>query len=175
MARREALRELQARLAERLQAAHDDSRKATWLAVECAGRGLLFGLADAGEIFPAGVLRAVPRTQAWFLGVANLRGALHGVVDLAAFLGLRTPLVADSARAQAPLIALNPVMGAQCAVLVDRLAGLRRAEQLVLQEDASPGKPAFALARWRDEQGRHWQEIDLRALALHEQFLSISA
>jgi twitching motility protein PilI len=174
MARREALRELQARLAERLQAAHDDSRNATWLAVECAGRGLLFGLADAGEIFPAGALRAVPRTQPWFLGVANLRGALHGVVDLAAFLRLREPLGEDSARAQAPLIALNPALGTQCAVLVDRLAGLRRAEQLVLQEDASPSKPPFALARWRDEQGRHWQEIDLRALALHEQFLGIS-
>ncbi len=175
MARREALRDLQARLAERLQAAHDDSRNATWLAVECAGHGLLFALADAGEIFPAGTLRAVPRTHAWFLGVANLRGALHGVVDLAAFLGLRAPLAADTARAQAPLIALNPVMGTQCAVLVDRLAGLRRAEQLVLQEDTSNGKPPFALARWRDEHGHHWQEIDLRALALHEQFLSIAA
>ncbi|MDP3222613.1 MAG: chemotaxis protein CheW, partial [Rubrivivax sp.] len=52
MANREALRELQGRLAQRLAAARTETRKASWLAIECAGHGLLVPLATAGEIFP---------------------------------------------------------------------------------------------------------------------------
>jgi twitching motility protein PilI len=175
MANREALRELQSRLAQRLQAARSETRVQSWLAVECAGHGLLVPLATAGEIFPAGGLLPVPHTQPWFLGVANLRGGLHGVVDLAAFLGLRPPLARDALREHARLLAFNPSLGSQSAVLVDRLAGLRSAGQLAAETDEGPQRPSFAAARWRDEQGRAWQEIDLGALARHEQFLAIAA
>ena len=44
MAKREALRELQSRLAERLQQARTEVRGLSWLAVECAGQGMLFPL-----------------------------------------------------------------------------------------------------------------------------------
>lgn len=175
MANREALRELQSRLAERLQRSRTEVRPQSWLAVECAGLGLLFPLPTAGEIFPVGGLLPVPHSQAWFLGVANLRGGLHGVVDLAAFLGLRAPIARDAVREQARLLALNPRFGAHCAVLVDRLAGLRSAGQMQAQDDDGVARPAFAGARWRDEVGREWQEIDLSALARNGQYLSISA
>lgn len=179
MANREALRELQSRLAERLQAARSETRAVSWLAVECAGAGLLVPLASAGEIFPAGALLPVPHTQAWFLGVANLRGGLHGVVDLAAFLGLRPPLARDAVKEQARLLAFNPRLGSHCAVLVDRLAGLRSRQQLQPHDEtdteAGP-RPDFAAGgRWRDAEGRVWQEIDLAALARHEAFLAIAA
>lgn len=178
MAKREALRELQSRLAERLQAARSETRAVSWLAVECAGAGLLVPLATAGEIFPAGALLPVPHTRPWFLGVANLRGGLHGVVDLAAFLGLRPPLARDALRDQARLLAFNPRLGSHCAVLVDRLAGLRSRQQLQPDTDAADAapRPEFAAGgRWRDDDGRVWQEIDLAALARHELFLAIGA
>jgi twitching motility protein PilI len=131
MAKREALRELQSRLAERLQAALTEVPAASWLAVECAGQGLIFPLQGAGEIFTAAGLLPVAHTRPWFLGVANLRGGLHGVVDLAAFLGLRTHrLAVDALGDQSRLLAFNPTVGSHCAVLVDRLAGLRGAGQL---------------------------------------------
>ncbi|MCU0969161.1 MAG: chemotaxis protein CheW [Rubrivivax sp.] len=176
MAQRDALRELQARLAERLQAVRTEARQASWLAVECAGHGLLFPLAGAGEIFACGTVVAVPHTQAWFVGVASLRGELHGVVDLAAFLGLRAPrLPADAARDQARLLALNASLGSHCALLVDRLAGLRGAEALTPEAPGDTARPRFARAVWRDAEGRRWEEIDLAALAAHEQFLAIAA
>lgn len=176
MANREALRELQSRLAERLQAARTETRAVSWLAVECAGAGLLVPLASAGEIFPAGALLPVPHTQAWFLGVANLRGGLHGVVDLGAFLGLRPPLARDAVREQARLLAFNPKLGSHCAVLVDRLAGLRSPHQLQPEPSEATPRPEFAAGgRWRDAGGRLWQEIDLAALARHELFLAIAA
>ncbi|MCW5634825.1 MAG: chemotaxis protein CheW [Rubrivivax sp.] len=176
MANREALRELQSRLAARLQSSQDEARTAQWLAVESGGIGFLLGLADAGEIFPLSALKPVPHTQSWFVGVANLRGGLHGVVDLAAFLGLRAPTLPESVREHARLVALNPALGAQCALLVERLAGLRLPEQLQRQDAADEAtRPAFAGPVWRDADGRMWQELDLQALARHEQFLGISA
>ena len=175
MANREALRQLQTRLAERLQAARTETRTVSWLAIECAGHGLLVPLASAGEIFPAGALLPVPHTQPWFLGVANLRGGLHGVVDLAAFLGLRVPMARDALREQARLLAFNPALGAQTAVLVDRLAGLRSAAQLTAEPPDGQPRPSFATLMWRDADGRCWQELDLAALARHEQYLAIAA
>ncbi|MFM2446270.1 MAG: twitching motility signal transduction protein PilI [Pseudomonadota bacterium] len=176
MANREALRELQSRLAARLQSSKDESRRANWLAVESGGQGFLLGLADAGEIFPLSALKPVPHTQGWFAGVANLRGGLHGVVDLAAFLGLRAPALPESVREHARLVALNPVLGAQCALLVERLAGLRLPDQLErLPEADESARPAFAGPVWRDADGRVWQELNLPALARHEQFLGIAS
>lgn len=175
MAKREALRELQGRLAERLQQARTEVRPVSWLAVECAGVGLLVPLPSAGEIFSVGTVLPVPHTQRWFLGVANLRGGLHGVVDLAAFLGLRAPIARDAVREQARLLAFNARQGSHCAILVDRLAGLRSPEQLNAEPPDHEPRPPFAGARWRDAEGRSWQEFDLAALARHEQFLAISA
>ena len=178
MANREALRELQSRLAARLQQARTETRVLSWLAVECAGQGLLFPLPTAGEIFSVGSLVPVPHTQPWFMGVANLRGGLHGVIDLAAFLGLREPLALDAVREHAQILALNSQHGAHCAVLVDSLAGLRSPGQLSAEPAEAgdaPARPAFAGGRWRDAEGRPWQEIDLAALARNEQFLAIAA
>jgi twitching motility protein PilI len=180
MSNREALRELQGRLATRMQAARTEARVQSWLAVECAGQGLLFPLHEAGEIFSVGAVLPVPHTQPWLAGVANLRGGLHAVVDLAHFLGLKRSASAGAAegpRDGARLLALNPSLGVNCALLVDRLMGLRNADQL----SAVPGdapltgiRPAFAGARWRDADGRVWQEIELAALAGNEQFLGVA-
>ena len=88
MANREALRELQLRLASRLQAAKTEGASvSSWLAVELAGNPYLVPLAHAGEIFSWPVVQPVPYTQDWFLGVANLRGGLAGVIDLVRFMG----------------------------------------------------------------------------------------
>jgi twitching motility protein PilI len=174
MANREALRELQQRLAERMQAAKREQRGQSWLAVECRGHGLLLPLEQAGEIFPPASLMPVPHTRPWFAGVANLRGGLHGVVDLAAFLQVKRPAPANEAvREQARLIALNPSVGLNCALLVDRLAGLRNADQLSAAPPAEGTRPAFAGGRWQDAEGRVWQEILLSSLAEDEQFLGI--
>ena len=107
MANKQALRDLQTRLAERMQAARTQPRSQSWLAVECRGHGLLLPLEQAGEIFALVPLLAVPHTQPWFAGVANLRGGLHGVVDLARFLGLPDAPVGEAGREQARLIALG--------------------------------------------------------------------
>jgi len=176
MANKQALRELQTRLAERMQAARTQPRGQSWLAVECRGIGLLLPLEQAGEIFALVPLLPVPHTQPWFAGMANLRGGLHGVVDLARFLGLPDAAASDAGREQARLIALGAALGLNAALLVDRLAGLRSIDQLrVDAEQGDADRPTFAPTRWRDADGRHWQALDLAALAQDVRFLSIVA
>ena len=176
MANKQALRELQTRLAERMQAARTQPRGQSWLAVECRGHGLLLPLEQAGEIFALVPLLPVPHTQPWFAGVANLRGGLHGVVDVARFLGL-ADAADEPSREQARLIALGSGLGLNAALLVDRLAGLRSADQMQGVPDAAndASRPPFAPARWLDTEGRPWQALDLSALAHDVRFLSIVA
>ena len=170
MANKEALRELQGRLAERLAAAKTQQRGKAWLAVECGARGFLFPLREAGEIFVFAPVLPVPHTHRWFLGVANLRGHLNGVVDLAAFLGVKAT---ETGRDQAHLIGFNPTLDINCALLIDRLAGLRGEEQLTGEPDETGPRPAFVGARYRDAAGRAWQELNLAELAADDAFLKI--
>lgn len=176
MANREALRELQSRLASRLQAARAEGVQAGWLAVESAGRNYLFPLSQSGEIFPFAAPQAVPYTQAWFLGVANLRGGLYGVVDLASFVSGQAPVQrSDAGRAESRLVALNALLEVNCALLIDRLAGLRNTEAFVSSSAAPAGSPDYFGSSYTDAAGAFWQEINLQALSQQPQFLSISA
>jgi twitching motility protein PilI len=174
MSNKDALRELQVRLAQRLQAARDQPREAGWLAVDCAGAGLLLPLTQAGEIHSARQQLAVPHAAPWLAGVANLRGHLHTVVDLACFLRLRE---AAPPTIGAQLVVLNSALQVNCALRVDRLLGLRDAAQLerVAADEVAAQAPAFAGSRWRDGAGRVWQELNLKALAEDPRFLDVAA
>ena len=177
MANKEALRELQTRLAERLKTARAEAASVSWLAVECAGRGFLLPLHEAGEIFALTAIVPVAHAKPWFLGVANLRGGLHGVVDLAAFLGVKgAERGTESGRERVQLVAFNAALELNCALLVDRLAGLRSAAQMVAEPAAATAavpRPGFVGERYRDGAGREWQELRLAELARHESFLRV--
>ena len=175
MANREALRELQTRLASRLQAARTEGTSvSSWLAVESAGNFFLLPLGHAGEIFPWVSVQAVPYTQRWFLGVANLRGGLVGVVDLAGLLGAQAAR-SEQALSEASLLALNAALEVNAALLVDRLAGLRGTDAFVSSEPPAEDSPAFFGTTYIDSAGTRWQELNLQALSQHPDFLSISA
>jgi len=181
MANKEALRELQQRLAQRLQTVREQAPTRSWLAVEIAGHGFLLPLDQSGEIFPMSAIHPVPHSQGWFLGVANLRGQLHGVVDLAGFLGLprrtQRPLSeATAARDAGRLVAFNARLQTNAALFIDRLLGLRNPSSLqaVVQPDDA-GKPHFVGQQMSDAQGRIWHELDLAALASDEAFARIDA
>ena len=176
MANREALRELQSRLASRLQAARSEGVQAAWLAVEAAGGKYLFPLSQAGEIFPYAATQRVPYTQGWFLGVANLRGGLYGVVDLASFVSGKPPAQrSDAGRAESRLVALNALLDINCALLIDRLAGLRGMDAFTSSAEPPDGSPDYFGSGYTDAGGTFWQEINLQALSQQPQFLSISA
>ena len=176
MANRQAIRELQSRLAERLQIARTQGVAPSWLAVEAGGLKYLFPMGQAGEIFPWVATQAVPYTQDWFLGVANLRGGLFGVVDLATYVtGQNAAPKTEFARKESRLIALNNALDINCALLIDRLSGLRNQEAFSDFSEKAPDAPVFFGNQYIDQAGDTWQEINLQLLAQQAHFLTIGA
>jgi twitching motility protein PilI len=176
MANRQALRELQSRLADRLNAAKTQGVSASWLAVEAGGSKYLFPLNQSGEIFPWVSAQNVPYTQAWFVGVANLRGGLYGVVDLANFVtGLASPVRSELARTESRLVTLNSALEINCALQIDKLAGLRNPEAFTDFAERASDAPDFFGYSDLDAKGVNWQEINLQLLAQQANFLTISA
>jgi len=171
MSKKEALSEFQSRLAGRLQSVDNTgvNASANWLAVEIAGVGFLFPLSHSGEIFPWVDPLPIPYAKDWFLGVANLRGALCGVVSLAKYLAIdSTKATVKSAKTNMQdrrLIGFHPSFDLNTVLVVDKLIGLRSRHQMA---------DADLRDQYRDQQGVLWQEVDLRALAQDPLFISIA-
>ena len=177
MANRQALRELQTRLADRLHAARTQtSQGANWLAVQVGGRNYLLPLEQAGEIFSWPSVLRVPYTQSWFWGVANLRGSLVGVVDLSAYLGYPVERTEQSLH-EVSLLVVNTALQTNVALVVDRLLGLRGDDDFVsaVVDPAPDELPAGGVinAGYRDRTGTEWQVLQLHHLVQSPEFLSI--
>lgn len=176
MANRQALKELQTRLAERLQLAKTQGIAPSWLAVEAGEKKYLFPLDQSGEIFPWAGVQPVSYTQPWFLGVASLRGGLYGVVDLASFVdGQASSLRNELARSESRLVSLNTALEVNCVLLIDKLAGLRKQDDFIDFSAPEPGAGAFFGNQYVDRNGASWQEINLQLLAQQVDFLTIAA
>jgi twitching motility protein PilI len=163
-ARRNRLRQYQEELLERMQAARTGSGQRTHqLGVEIGGERYLLDLLEAGEIVPVPAITGVPLTQPWYLGLANIRGSLVGVVDLARFF--------DAGRAAQDGVAPGPAarlvtfahgLGMPCGFLAARVHGLRQAAEMQPQD-----------GRLIDADGNAWTPLALAALAQDERFLQV--
>jgi len=162
-ARRARLRQYQEQLLERMQAARTSSgARAHQLGVEIGGVRYLLDLVEAGEIVPLPPLAAVPLTQPWYLGLANVRGSLLGVVDLARYLDPdAAPPAAPAAGAR--LVTFAPGLAFPCALLVGRVVGLRHAADMTPEG-----------GRLLDADGREWTPLSLAGLAREERFLQVA-
>ena len=178
MANREAIRELQARLASRLQAARNEGLSISWLAVRSGGLNYLLPLAQSGEIFPITSLQPVPYARPWFRGVVNLRGGLYGVVDVALFVSgdtAATSAPVSPTRTEAVVVTLNAALDVNCALLVESLAGLRNPEAFTVAQAPGADAPAYFGNCFTDAGGDFWQEINLQTLSQLPRFLNITA
>ena len=165
MARQSGLREFQRELAARLAEARAESTPHARLGVQAGGRFWLMRLEDAGEVLPLPEVTPVPLTRPWFLGLANIRGNLAGVVDFAAFMG--EPPVERSPDAR--LVLLAERLGVHSGLVVARMLGLRNIHELQPEEGAAD-RP-WIKAVFKDQEDRRWYELDVAALAAHADFL----
>jgi twitching motility protein PilI len=163
--RRTRLRQYQVQLLERMQAARTNSgARIHQLGVLIGGERILLDLTQAGEIVPVAPLSVVPLTQAWYLGLANIRGNLVGIVDLARFVGLGETVAGPDSR----LVTFNAALGFNCALLVSRVFGLRHAGDM-----EQVGDMEQAGERLRDADANEWTVLDLAALVRDPRFLQI--
>lgn len=170
-ARQGRLRQYQLQLIERIQAARSGALAARKeLGVMLGGRPCLLDLTQLGEIvIAAGVqIQGVPLAQDWYLGLAAMRGRLTGVVDLARYMGEAACVPGHHSR----IITFSPRLGLNCALLVERVLGLRQLRTMQPAQDAAQGVfPAWAAQALRDSEGQHWLRLDLAQLAQAERFL----
>ena len=82
---------------------------------------------------------------------------------------------ADSLHKDARLVALNSSLDINCALLIDRLAGLRNQDAFNDFSERPADSPEFFGNRYTDESGASWQEINLQTLAQQAHFLTIAA
>ena len=143
MAQREDLRELQARLADRLsQARTQTAVGASWLAVKISDKNFLLPLSQSGEVVGWSGVEPVPYTKPWMLGVTSIRGILLTVVDLARMLNLPISR-SEQVFAGASVVALNPMMGVNAALFVEHLEGLRGIADFQQSSEANDESPEF--------------------------------
>lgn len=165
-ARSTRLREYQEQLLERMQAAKSGSgAPIRQLGMQVGATRYLLDLLEAGEIVAPVPLARVPLAQPWYLGLANVRGTLVGVIDLARYLGAdaqpagASPALSSGAR----LVTFAPSLGFNCALLADRVYGLRQASSMQREGEAL-----------RDADNILWTPLSLAALVREARFLHIA-
>ena len=165
MARRISLREFQQDLVRRLNEAAAADAPSARLGVQVGGQNWVVRLEEAGEVIPVPPVARVPLTRPWFRGLANIRGSLFSVIDLAAFQGGEP--TAQTPDARLLLIAERYRMSA--ALLVSRMLGLRNLQ--LFQPQPGGRERAWESARYVDKAGQIWRELDMNELIYSDDFL----
>ena len=162
MSKRLNLREFQQNILDRIQQNEVAGDRASTLGIQM-GQGLwLIEMQDIGEVLPIPPLTPVPLTQPWYRGVANVRGNLYGIADLAAFMGQsETPGVG-----QGRVLLAAQKFAFNAGFLVTRVLGLR--DVTSWQREEKDGE-----AYYKDEQGQMWRKLDVSQLLQQPDFLQI--
>lgn len=159
--RRARLRQYQQQLIERMQAARTSGvTRLHQLGVMIGAERFLIDLTQTGEIVPLAPICAVPLTQPWYLGLANIRGNLVGIIDYARYLDAGETAVAPDSR----LLTFAQGLGFNCAILVNRVYGLRQASDMQVAGDGLV-----------DAENNQWLVLDLAELVQDPRFLHVAA
>ncbi|MBI1889969.1 MAG: chemotaxis protein CheW [Burkholderiales bacterium] len=129
----------------------------------------LLDLREAGEIMSVGAVTKVPLTQDWFLGLANVRGTLISVVDLARFQGQGVTPVDRESR----IVVFAPTLSFNCGLLVSRVLGLRNVSEMQVQESGADGTASWVAHQYVDRDSNVWTELNLSLIVQDQQFLQV--
>ncbi len=131
---------------------------------------LLAPLEAISDVVECGLVTAVPRTKEWLRGVANVRGTLYSVTDLACFLG-HPPMTSET---EGKLLVLNDTE-LRSAILVDDVYGLKSfdeeqsdAENASLDADIGP-----YVSRAFKQHDQVWAVFDVHRLIGADAFLKV--
>lgn len=136
-----------------------DERLST-LGVRIGAELWLVEMGDISEVSPLPPITPVPFTKSWYCGVANVRGNLHGVVDMAAFMGQ----AGASRDGQSRVLLVAHKFDFNVGLLVSQVLGLRNIHTWPRSETG--GKIQF-----KDQHGQMWQQLDIAGLLKQPEFL----
>ena len=161
MSKRINLREFQQNLSNRMQDKSRMGGQLSLLGVQIAGQNYLVEMSDISEVLSMPPLVPVPLTKPWLRGVANVRGNLYCVADMAAFMhqGTASGAIINRLLLVAERYAFN------AALLVEKVFGLRDTSNW--QRDEKQNDLYF------DEQNVAWRKLDVIGLLGQPEFLQI--
>jgi twitching motility protein PilI len=125
---------------------------------------------DVNEVLQMPKITPVPLTHSWFLGVANVQGNLYGIADLAAYFGGVHTTVEQKTR----ILLASPRFEVNSGLLVRRTLGIRNVTDFERVDDSVHSQMGVA-GIYKDRQGQHWYELNLRDLVRDEDFLQVAA
>ena len=162
MSNRLNLRQFQQQLDDRMQGKGLAGGQISTLGIQIGGDLWLVEMSDISEVLPIPPITAVPFTKHWYCGMANVRGNLYSVVDLAAFMGQAD--VSHDGRSRILLAAQKFSFNA--GLLVSRVLGLRNIRTWHRSE-------VGGRIQYEDQQGQIWQQLDIARLLRQPDFLHV--
>lgn len=165
MAKSSNLREFQEAILLRLKevATQGDTASSSRLGVIVGGKRMLVNLNEVREVLPVPPMQVVPLAEPWFMGVANIRGNLYNVSDLAQF--LRMPPTSRSTNNR--ILLLNSESTTQVALMISGLVGLRSVDTMQAQAMNAEAEALHSKQVYIDAENNEWLEIDFEKL-LHD-------
>jgi twitching motility protein PilI len=168
MARESQLREYQTSILARLEDAKKAGAEAPagYLGVVIGSKNVLVNLQEISETMPIADIHRVPIVKPWFLGVANVRGVLYAINDLAQLLENTFTTISSNAR----LLLLSDTVTSNVAFVVERMIGLRKLEEMKSHEEATEESACLKAQTYQDEENRVWHVLDCDKLVRSKEF-----
>ena len=140
------------------------------LGVTINGFNWLVALDDISEVIPLPEITRVPQTQSWFMGMANVRGNLYALTDLANFLGYPAATISANSR----ILLVHHKFEMNSGFLVERLVGLRSSEDMEKQDDIGE-QAVWYVNQYKDSNNETWHEMDIGKLLDQHEFMQVAA
>jgi twitching motility protein PilI len=168
MAKGSQLREYQTAILARLEDAKKAgaAAQAGYLGVVIGSKNVLVNLQEISETLPILDIHRVPVVKPWFLGMANVRGVLYAVNDLAQMLEHTFSSISSEAR----LLLISEAITPNVAFVVDRMIGLRKVDEMQLRAEAADESICLKAQTYQDEENQVWHMLDCDKLVRSKEF-----
>ena len=168
MSKQSQLRDYQTSILERLENAKKAGAEAPagYLGVVIGSKNVLVNLQEISETLPIMDIHRIPIVKPWFLGVANVRGVLYAINDIAQM--LENPLTGISSSAR--LLLIREAVTSNVAFVVEKMIGLRKLEEMKLREESVENDICLKSQTYQDDENRVWHMLDCDKLICSKEF-----
>ena len=168
MAKNSQLREYQNNILARLENAKKAGAEspAGYLGVVIGDKNVLVNLQEISETLPILEIQRVPLVKPWFLGVANVRGVLYAINDIAQLLENKITGISSNSR----LLLISDSVTSNVAFLADKLIGLRKLDEMKMRNEIAPETVCLKQETYLDEDNKIWYLLDCDKLVRSKDF-----
>jgi twitching motility protein PilI len=168
MSKQSQLREYQTNILARLENAKKAGAEspAGYLGVVIGSKNVLVNLQEISETLPVVDIHRVPIVKPWFLGVANVRGVLYAINDLAQLLENSFTSISSNTR----LLLMSDAVTSNVAFVVEKMIGLRNLNDMKPYELLLDDSECLKAQTYQDDENRVWHMLDCDKLIRSKEF-----